>query len=185
MKKKIGIVLSLCLIAFTLIYFNGEKTKTKNLAKNVPEETVEKEIAVIEKTPTDTEQPVEEPSPPSWEERSAETAKKVEKEFDSLVLPINFPEHKMDKYVVADRYYYKTSFFLNEVAGGTLNPSRQDLKKAFKVIVATKEYMPNDGQLGDVLKMVEEDHGAIFNQALRELSKSEEDLILDLMKDEY
>lgn len=185
MRKKLGIALFFALVVLALVFLLDNSGETERTKKKSFKEPVKNEVVIIENNqPVAKTEAVKKLSPSPLEERNVKITKEVKREFDSLPLPIELPEERLERQVVADKYYLKTSFFLNEVAGGNLHPAQEDLEKAFKVIAAIHKDIPNDGQLPDVLRMVEEDHGAIFNQALRELSKEEESLILKMMDTE-
>jgi hypothetical protein len=104
----------------------------------------------------------------------------VKKEFDEISIPQSLPSERSKRYTLTNDLYAKSIFYLSEVAGKNITPTRESLKKCFECILLHSREN-NIEEAANILPIIAEDHAKVFSEAQRELDSNKAELIEELV----
>ena len=175
------------IIILSIALFKREKLET--LHSSVPQELKEEELKskALDTPPQKLQRP--ETTDVSEREKrqiqrseNQQITQETKREFLALSIPDKFSSSPKERYLQINTIYLTCSFYLNEVAAGNLSTNKSELLKALKGVALYFKEMESLQQPDSALAMVEQNHLALFNEVLLELSPTEKSLIEEALK---
>lgn len=111
-----------------------------------------------------------------------EIARETEQEFMAMNIPSSFSDVKEVRYQEMYTIYQKSSFYLNEIAAGHLDTTRENLLKAFTGLATYYRENSMRDQMDSSLVIISEEKPGLFEETLRELPKKDQEIIKTVLK---